>query len=957
MATNGDSSAPAPKGTRGQWLLLLLLLGGTLAVLCHQGFLPYEVFFANDYALGALKATCAHLPAQFFGCWDDFWWIGGTHPSPSPSLSELLATVLSPEHYLKVYVPFTALFLGSCVWFFFRQLRFSALASVITGVGAGLNAHFFSNACWGLGTWTVSAGMVFVALGILVSPYIRSLWIKGALAGLSVGMVVMEGFDVGAILSVYVGLFSAIYFCFQNAESNPVSRVRNTVEVGVLVVFFAFFISASTLDTLVGYGISGTPPVGQSEAEKQGQWDFITQWSIPKLESLRVFIPGLFGYRMLEFTTSTNKAGAYWGRIAEDPRIEPLESRNPKTRVAAVAALGQPQQIQDIMASNDVKTRESLIDQLVNGLRMQRRHTGNAEFAGVLVCLLAIFGLASAGRNAGSPYSADERRMVWFWGGAALFSLLAAWGWHGFLYRLVYHLPYFANIRSPMKFMHPLNLSLIILCGFGLEALSRRHLQPAPSRPGTPSRRPQSWWRRLAPFDKFWSIGTAAFLILPVVAYFMLSDSKPDFISYIERNGFDADLAPQIAAFCLGEVALFILFFALSAGTIICILSGTWAGKKVIWAWVFLSGIMICDLFRADLPWIRYFNYQQKYSMNPVVDLLRHEPWEHRVDSRFSPMGAYDIVPDGNTGALCHWWLENDYPYNDIQSLEIDQAPRMPEMDRSYLGNFVAHKAEDLSPAARQWASTNPRDNGLWNWVVQAGPASRLWRLTNTRYIFGDVRLTDVLNQFADPPNSFRTLMQMNMVNKPGIMVPEDAGDMTIQTNSQGPIALIEFTRALPRTKLYSNWRLVDDSVALQTLDSQEFDPEKTVLVATNTPLAQTPGSAGADPGTVKITHYQPKDLILQAEAKTPAVLLLNDRTAPGWSVSVDQKPAEVLRCNYIMRGVFLPPGAHTIEFRFHAPLKYFFISLAALLTGVLLVILNFCQPPDNQTQPHPNRP
>jgi hypothetical protein len=319
-------------------------------------------------------------------------------------------------------------------------------------------------------------------------------------------------------------------------------------------------------------------------------------------------------------------------------------------------------------------------------------------------------------------------------------------------------------------------------------------------------------------------------------------------------------------------------------------------------------------------------------------------------------MGAYDIVPDGNTGALCHWWLENDYPYNDIQCLEIDQAPRMPALDSSYLGNFITHSAEDLTPAARQWASTNPRDNALWNWVVEAGPASRLWRLTNTRYIFGDARLTDVLNQYADPPNSFRTIMRMDMVDKPGIAQPEDAGDMTVQTNSKGIIALIEFTRALPRSKLYSNWRMVDDQAALQTLDSQGFDPETTVLIATNTPLAQKPGNAGTDPGTVKITNYQPKDVTLQAEAKTPAVLLLNDRTGAGWNVWIDQKPAEVLRCNYIMRGVFLPPGNHTVEFRFKAPLKYLYISGTALVIGLLLagyvIYINFGPPPDKQKQP-----
>jgi len=52
----------------------------------------------------------------------------------------------------------------------------------------------------------------------------------------------------------------------------------------------------------------------------------------------------------------------------------------------------------------------------------------------------------------------------------------------------------------------------------------------------------------------------------------------------------------------------------------------------------------------------------------------------------------------------------------------------------------------------------------------------------------------------------------------------------------------------------------------------------------------------------------------------------------------VDQKPASVLRCNYIMRGVFVPPGRHTIEFRFRAPLQWLYVSGSAFAFGVLLV-------------------
>jgi len=938
---NGDSSAAKQKRFNGSFLLLLLLLGGTLAVLCREGFRPYEVFWANDVSLGALMESSSRLPGAIFACWGDYWGLGGQSFAYPPNLSILCTALLSPVLYIKLCVPLSMLFLGFGAWFFFRQLRFAPMVCVVGGLGAGLNMHYFSNACWGLPQWDVCAGMVFIALGILVSSAIRPLWVKGVLAGLSTGMAVMQGFDVGAILSIYVGIFLAFLYLTEEEEASL--RVSKTLWVGALVVLSAILISLSTIYTLVATQLKGTGNAGLSENDKAANWGFTTQWSIPKLESLRVIIPGVFGYRMQEYTTSPNKSDVYWGRIGEDPHVQDLESSNPQVRTNAAASIGIPPQYQSIFAGDDVKTREGLLDQIK--AQLQRRHTGNGEYAGILVCLLAVFGLANAGRKADSPYSAPERRAVWFWGGAALFSLLAAWGRFGFVYRLIYELPFLTNIRSPMKFMHPLNISLIILSGYGLETLSRRSLSQSSQPAGSFFKRFSKWWAKASGFETKWVIGSGIALIAAVAGFFIVQSSKPDIVHYLEHNGFDADLAGQIAGFCGGEVGLFVIYLALSTAVVICILSGVLGGRRAIWAWVFLGAIVICDLSRADVPWIRYYNYKEKLSMNPVVEILRQKPWEHRVVSRFSPMGPYDLGgADANFGGLCHWWLENDYPFNDVESLEIDQAPRLPVLDSSYLGNFTLRSTNDLSPAALQWGSTNPRDNPLWYWVMQSGPAARLWRLTNTRYIFADAHLADVLNLFTVPSNSFRTILRLDMKDqsgayylKPGVTQLEDAGDMAIKTNSQGALALIEDTRALPRAKLFANWQVMEDSATLQKLASQQFDPEKTVLVARDTPLSQAPSQPDADPGTVEITQYESKDLILQADAKTPAVLLLNDHTGDYWNVWIDEKPGTVLRCNYIMQGVFIPPGPHKIEFRFQPPQRILYTSLAAFVLGILL--------------------
>ena len=89
--------------------------------------------------------------------------------------------------------------------------------------------------------------------------------------------------------------------------------------------------------------------------------------------------------------------------------------------------------------------------------------------------------------------------------------------------------------------------------------------------------------------------------------------------------------------------------------------------------------------------------------------------------------------------------------------------------------------------------------------------------------------------------------------------------------------------------------------------------------------------------GTVEFKSYAPKDIVFNAHAEMPSVLLLNDKYDPNWQVFVDGKPASLLRCNFIMRGVYLTPGAHTVEFKFSLPLGLFYVSLSAIGVGILL--------------------
>ena len=68
----------------------------------------------------------------------------------------------------------------------------------------------------------------------------------------------------------------------------------------------------------------------------------------------------------------------------------------------------------------------------------------------------------------------------------------------------------------------------------------------------------------------------------------------------------------------------FVLFFVAAAGLMGLIFSGAFAGSRAGWGMTLLGLLLVVDLGRANLPWVIYWNYHEKYLTNPVVDLLRN---------------------------------------------------------------------------------------------------------------------------------------------------------------------------------------------------------------------------------------------------------------------------------------------------------------------------------------------
>jgi hypothetical protein len=892
----------SPANKSSNWFALLLL--ALLALLFWRSFLPGFVHFNNDGPLGIQSTAFAHLPEGMASAWDDLNSIGSSLGSYPLSITDIIRWGLGPVGYSKFLAPIALWILGVGAWSCFRQMKLSPLAAILCGLAAALSSDFFSTACWGVASQQIAIGMDFFALGLVAgnSPAMPALtrWIRLALAGLCVGMNVMEAADIGAIFSVLIAAF--VFFKALTEEGVPlIKKVSGGIGRVAVIAVFAGFLALQTVLALIGTSISGIVGTGQDAETKLHHWDWATQWSLPKAETLGLVVPGLFGYKldtpkdMMPMLQNAYKNGEYWGGIGRDPAIDRYFDSG-----------RQGDQPPGFM-----------------------RFTGGGNYLGILVVLLAAFAVAQSFRRENSPFTETQKRFIWFWAVVVAGSLLLSWGrFAPVFYKMFYALPYASTIRNPAKFVLTLAWATVILFAYGVHVLSRRYLEVPAGSSSPVSTQLINWWGKIRGFDRKWTLACAGAVGGSALAWLIYAAQKPSLVKYLESVGFpDPSQAGEIAAFSIGQVGWFVLIFALAVGLCILILAGVFSGKRARLGGMLLGVLLVFDLGRANLPYIIHWDYAQKYeigTLNPIVDFLKDKPYEHRVALLpFRTPDQFQVFDE----LYRIEWAQHHFPYYNIQSLDIVQMSRMPA---------------DLAAFEGALAMRGDADSA---WLLP-----RRWQLTNTRYLLGPAGYLDVLNSQLDPAQRrFRIVKRFDVVLKPGVeefhqrleevtAVPSEDNNGKYTTFCKD-LALFEFTGALPRAKLYSNWQVsTNDEDTLKLLADKNFDPQQTVLVSTPLPVAPAMNSTNGNSGTVDFKSYKPADIVFDTKSDTASVLLLNDKFDPSWHVSVDGQPAELLRCNFIMRGVYLPPGSHTVEFRFTLPNKPLYVTITAMVVGVFLI-------------------
>lgn len=846
----------------------ILAFCAVLCFLLYSGFLPDHVMASNDGPLGELMSNTHRLPSRFSGCWQDLNNIGFNGGAASPSISSGLQWLMGPILFAKFYAFISLLILGIGAWCFFRQSRLTPAACILGGLAAILNSTFFSLAAWGLGAQVIAIGMAFLALAGLTENDSRRRWLLWSLAGFAVGMDVVEGADVGALFSILVAIFVVCQAFI--AEGN---RVRNIVAGAgrlILIVLCAAFLAVQTVQSLVSTSVEGVAGTQQDAQTKAQRWNWATQWSLPKTETLGLLVPGLFGFRM-----DTPGGGEYWGLTGHDARWDTYV-QNGQQGVAPTGFY---------------------------------RYSGGGNYIGLLAALVAFWAAAQSLRGKRSVFSLHQRKWLWLWTGLAVISLLLALGRYAPFYRWLYALPYFSTVRNPTKFLYVFSFAVVILFAYGIDGLCRKFMNPADVnsyRAGI-----LRWWGKAGRFDRNWAYGCGVVWLAGLVGWYLYWQHQPDLIRYLQTAHLDQP-ADKIAAFSVFQPIWFAVFFFVSAALFIIILSGAFTGPRASMGPVLLGLVLVTDLALADRPWVVSWNYPYKYMSNPVIDFLRDKPYEHRAV----------LAPIAYNGRMSLFrtlykteWMEQQFPYYNVQTFDIVEMPRVPQDFSDF-----SKKLNQLKGAA-----------ALTNYC-------RGYELTDTRYVLAPADFDSFWNAKL-PQTPLQRVLRFDVAVKPGLAIATNVDQITAVSDPLGSYGVFELPSALPRAKLYNHWQVnANNTNVLQKMFGANFDPQQSVFVAGGVPDDSATNIANPPDDAVDFVSYAPKDIVLKANASARSILLLNDHFYPDWKVSVDGQPAKLLRCNFIMQGVYLLPGMHTVEFKYRPPMGTFYVSLAAAVLAVVLL-------------------
>ncbi|MCF7817838.1 MAG: YfhO family protein [Kiritimatiellales bacterium] len=391
-----------------------LLVGFVLlaAVVFRCGWATDKVFSGSDANIGILAVNSRNLPARFFGGYDAAPLFGGASKTPL-SVSSIGKSILPPELFSNTWYAFYLILSSLALIAYLRlwNLRWmSCLLGALSAFWMGSITIAASGHLYKLGVVALfSFALLCVEKSVRAGRARRVGW--AVLAGISVGLMLLEQQDVGLL----AGLFLGVYTLFRLVQTAGRSWLA---WLAVLLPIAAIGLGFSATTALSSY-TANVIDTGIKESPEQ-QWDYITQWSMVPSELPDLVAPGYSGW------STGNPDGPYWGDCGQSAEWK--------------------------------KTKQGF-----------RNFRLDSSYIGLLPIGFALVGFWAAASSLRDKKSSGRIFLLWSLLGVA--ALLLSFGKFSPLYKLFYQLPLMGNIRAPIKFLHNFQVIIGILAAYGVDHL------------------------------------------------------------------------------------------------------------------------------------------------------------------------------------------------------------------------------------------------------------------------------------------------------------------------------------------------------------------------------------------------------------------------------------------------------------------------------------------------------
>lgn len=277
------------------------------------------------------------------------------------------------------------------------------------------------------------------------------------------------------------------------------------------------------------------------------------------------------------------------------------------------------------------------------------------------------------------------------------------------------------------------------------------------------------------------------------------------------------------------------------------------------------------------------------------------------------------------------------------------------QIDKRYLNddNFVQPKAkqqnfatttsdefilQDKSLSYRVLTLDNPFNNSFLSYYHKAIGGYHPAKQRRYQELI-ERGITPEMQRFISQANSARsdeemqkllqTLRTLNMLNTRYIVHNKDAAPIVNTAN-------------------YGNAWLVDNYEIVQNADEEmaklaQINPRKFALVDKRfeTMLANYQATPALPSDSITLTFYKPHELTYRSNCAGERLVVFSEvYYAHGWKAYIDGKLVPHFRTNWILRGMIVPAGEHTIEFKFYPDNFFLAVKVSRASSALLLLLL-----------------